>query len=86
MSKTIQLVLDDEALSTLTRLQEQTRASSLAEVLRDALGVYNALRDLLVEDTVLLLNHRSTGEVQPVVIPSLTRPRTQVVIGPRGRA
>lgn len=40
-NKKIQLVLDEEAQAVLSQLQINTRAETMAEVLRDALGVYN---------------------------------------------
>lgn len=83
--KKIQLVLDEEAQATLQALQDSTGAGSMAEVLRDALGVYNSLRDMLTDgggQKRLALIDRSAGELQELIIPSLLR-GTAIVPGAR---
>lgn len=84
MSKKIQLALDEEAVSTLELLLQQTGAQSMAEVLRDALGVYSSLRDLLAGNAgcELALIDRRAGEFQALTIPSFQR--SHVVLGVKG--
>jgi len=79
--KKIQLVLDDEAVKTLSELQAVTGASTMTEVLRDALGVYSSLRELLSRSsgTQLAIVDKSIGEFQELTIPSFQR--TPVVAG-----
>jgi hypothetical protein len=72
--KKVQLVLDDEAQDILEKLKESTRAESQAHVLRNALGVYAALYDLLKKggpNTHLALVDRSRNEMQRLSVPSL---------------
>jgi hypothetical protein len=83
--KKIQLVLDEEAQTTLEALRHATGAASMAEVLRDALGVYNSLRDMLAaegQNRRLALIDRSAGEMQELIIPSLMK-NTAIVGGAR---
>lgn len=76
-AKKIQLVLDEEAQNTLAELQLATGAASMAEVLRDALGVYNSLRHMLAADQrkSLAMVDRGAGQMQELLIPSLMRGR-----------
>ena len=72
--KKVQLVLDVEAQDILEKLKESTGAESQAHVLRNALGVYSALYDLLKKggpSTHLALVDRSRNEMQQLSIPSL---------------
>jgi hypothetical protein len=70
----VQLVLDDETQDVLEKLKESTSAESQAHVLRNALGVYAALYDLLKKggpNTHLALVDRSRNEMQRLSVPSL---------------
>lgn len=80
----IQILLDEDAQTTLTVLQEATGARSMAEVLRDALGVYNSLHEMLSEPgKCLALVNREAGEMQELFIPSLMRSAAPLVkLGP----
>lgn len=71
--KKIRLVLDDEAQATLEVLKTATHAESMAHVLRDALGVYSALHEMLRESpgTQLALVDHVRHELQELNIPSL---------------
>lgn len=72
--KKIQLVLDEQAQATLEGLVEATNAESMAHVLRDALGVYNSLYELLRESgpsAQLAIVDRVRQELQELNIPSL---------------
>lgn len=73
MGKRVELVLDDEALAALESLQSKTRAGSIADVLRAALGVYNSLQDMLSrgDGKRLALLDRGAGEFTELAIPSL---------------
>jgi hypothetical protein len=73
--KKVHLLLDDEAQATLLALQTATGASSAAEVMRDALAVYNSLQEMLEADPKyrLALYHRSAGTIQELFVPSLMR-------------
>jgi hypothetical protein len=75
--KKIELVLDDEAMSALAVLQNETTADNLAEVLRDALGVYRSLRDLLGRDgdKRLAIVDSTFGELRELTIPSFQKLR-----------
>jgi len=82
-NKRINLELDDQAQSTLERLQKATN-ESMAHVLRDALGVYSALRDLLSEngpEAKLAIINRARHELQELSIPSLSPTTKHVVAG-----
>ena len=70
----IQLNLDAEARKILLDLVARTSAESMAEVLRDALGVYNSLHDMLAKDegNRLALVNREAGTMQELNIPTLT--------------
>jgi hypothetical protein len=83
--KKIQLVLDDEAVKTLEDLQAVTGAGSMTEVLRDALGVYSSLRELLTRGDghhQLAIVDKAAGEFQELTIPSFQK--TPVVAGIKG--
>lgn len=72
--KKIQLVLDEQALNTLESLRVATHAESMAHVLRDALGVYNSLYELLRENgsgAQLAIIDRARQEMQELSVPSL---------------
>lgn len=73
--KKIQLVLDEQAQATLEDLVEATKAESMAHVLRDALGVYSTLHQMLTESpsSQLALIDRLKQELQELNIPSLQR-------------
>lgn len=76
----IQLVLDREAQATLAALQNATGAGSMTEVMRDALRVYNSLRDMVQDGRKgLALVDRNAGEMQEIVIPSLMRKAAPIV-------
>lgn len=79
--KKIQLVLDDDAVKTLSELQAMTGAGTMTEVLRDALGVYSSLRELLSRSQggQLAIVDKVAGEFQELTIPSFQR--TPVVAG-----
>lgn len=80
-TKKIQLLLDEPAQDTLAALQQATGANSAAEVLRDALGVYNSLCGLLNGTGLrLALLDRSSGTMQELIIPSLLRTVAPVVV------
>lgn len=68
-------VAGSSLIEPLAALQEATGAGSMAEVLRDALGVYNSLRDMLASggQKKLALVDRNAGELQELFIPSLMR-------------
>ncbi len=82
MSKKLQLVLDEESLTVLQALQTATGAASMAEVLRDALGVYSSLQTMLEAQPQqkLALIDREAGTMQELFVPSLLR-RRYVVAG-----
>ena len=69
----IQLVLDEEAQKVLLELQAASGAESMAAVLRDALGVYYSLREILNSepDMTLALINRERSEMQELVIPTI---------------
>jgi hypothetical protein len=72
--KKIQLVLDEEQQTTLDALRDATHAESMAHVLRDALGVYSALHELLRErgpEAQLAVIDRAKQEFQELNVPSL---------------
>lgn len=73
--KKIQLILDEQAQETLAKLVESTGAESMAHVLRDALGVYSSLHEMLTPSLELALINRSEGVFQELAIPSLRRER-----------
>lgn len=54
--------LNEELMQALNRIREETRAKSMADVLRTALGVYYALHDLLKENgpnaTLAIINRK----------------------------
>jgi hypothetical protein len=73
--RTLKLSLDDEAVAVLEQLRQESGHTHLAEVLRDALGVYNSLRELKRErpDWVFAMVNREAGELQELHIPTLAR-------------
>ncbi len=72
--KRIQLVLDANAQETLEALQRRTGATSMTEVLRDALGVYNSLAGIVLDHGGVLCSlDRARQEFQELTIPSLHR-------------
>jgi hypothetical protein len=75
VKRKINIEFDDEALDTLERLREGTNAPSVAAVLRDALGVYSSLYDMLPPQSGkrLALIDRDTGQLQQLHVPSLSR-------------
>lgn len=79
--KRIQLVLDAEAQKVLEKLQAATGANSMAEVLRDALGVYDSLHEMLAEDeqNTLAIVDRKRSRMQELHVPSLARKTTTQV-------
>jgi hypothetical protein len=82
--KKIQLVLDEQAQATLENLVTATRSESMAHVLRDALGVYSSLFDLLQSSgptAQLAIVDRARQELQELNIPSLQG--KSVVAGPK---
>lgn len=75
--KKIQLVLDEQAQETLAALVESTGAESMAHVLRDALGVYSTLHEMLTAKTGLVLSivDHTDNTIQALNIPSMNRAR-----------
>lgn len=71
--KKIQLILDEQAQETVEKLFAETGAESIAHVLRDALGVYATLHELLTPGITLALIDRGKSEFQELNIPSLSR-------------
>jgi hypothetical protein len=80
-TKKIQLVLDEDAQAALEALVKATHAESMAHVLRDALGVYNSLYELLSANGTaqLALVDKTRHELQELQIPSLRS--THIVAG-----
>lgn len=76
VKKRVQLVIDEYTVDLLERLRSDTRAASTTEVLRDAIGAYSSLRELLFSKPGLEIGiiDRSRGEFMPLVIPSFHRP------------
>ncbi len=71
--KKVQLVLDEQAQETLAKLVESTGAESMAHGIRDALGVYAGIHDMLTPGISLALVDRNKNELQELNVPSLTR-------------
>jgi hypothetical protein len=71
--KTVQLRLDAEAMETLERLGAATGAERAVDVLRDALGVYNALHALLQPGWTLALVSDDRSAMQELNVPTLAR-------------
>ncbi len=71
--KTVSLVLDSKAQAVIAALKLATRAESAAHVLRDALGVYNALFEMLTRGETLAVVNRAANEMRELTFPSLQR-------------
>lgn len=73
MTTEITLRLDAEALATLDALVARTTAKTRGEVLRDALGLYVSLADMLTarDGNALAMVNRKENEIQDLTVPSL---------------
>lgn len=81
-SRKIQLVLDEDAVATLTTLQELTGARSMTEVIRSALAVYKSLHEFAhADERCLALVDREAGTMQELII--LPFRREHVLAGER---
>lgn len=81
MAKRIQVEFDDHSHTQLAELQSKT-GKTMACVIRDALGVYSALRELLSEngpEAKLAIINRARHELQELSIPSLSECHVAVV-------
>lgn len=60
--KRFTLWLPDETVASLTRIQETTGKASVAEVVREAIEVYESLQAARQRDIELLFHDLKTGE------------------------
>ncbi len=69
----LRLSLDQTAQDVIERLRVETQAETRAAVLRDALGVYNALHEMLRDNPGqrLVLLNRASGSMRELAIPRL---------------